>query len=290
MLKNLAGPGILGFRMFATMVLVCGPAAGSFAQQTGPTSETSQIIEGVQALKSGDLDGAERIFNDALRHGVKHPLIFHNLGVIAQERGNQHLAVARFREALLLQPNYGPGRLLLGSSLLALGKQSEAIRELKRATLLMPNEPAAHLQLAKAHESVDNWLEAVDQLQQLVRLAPENDEYSYQLGKALTKLSGWSLQRISHINPESARLHQALGQEYLIQEKYDRALDAYRQAVSSDPEQPEIHLGMAVILLQLKRFDEALSEVELELELVPDSKAAIETKIKIEAAKAAAAP
>ena len=85
-------------------------------------------------------------------------------------------------------------------------------------------------------------------------------------------------------------MHQALGQELLIQEKYDQALDAYKQAAHSDPDLPEIHLGMALILMQLKRFDDALKEVALELRLVPDSKAAFEAKAQIEAAKRAGAP
>jgi Flp pilus assembly protein TadD len=259
-------------------------------EESLPSSEAALIASGVQALKSGDVDNADRIFNDALHRGIKHPLILHNLGVIAQERGNHQLAVTRFHQALLMQPNYGPARLLLGSSLLALGKNSEATHELGRAVLLMPKEPAARLELAKAYEAQEKWVEAVDQLQQLTRLAPENQEYSYQLGKALTKLSAWSLEEISRANPDSARLHQALGQDYLMQEKYDQALEAYKKAARSNPNLPEVHLGMALILMQLKRFDEALNEIEAELKLVPDSKAALDAKAKIEAAKPTTTP
>jgi len=154
----------------------------------------------------------------------------------------------------------------------------------------MPDQPPARLELAKAYEATGNWMAAVQELQKLVTLAPDNAEYSYQLGKALTKLSGWSLREIARLNPDSARLHQALGQEYVIQERYDQALAAYRQAARSDPKLPEIHLGMAVVLLQLRRFDEALREIEVELKLVPKSKVAAETKAKIETAKAGAAP
>jgi hypothetical protein len=67
-------------------------------------------------------------------------------------------------------------------------------------------------------------------------------------------------------------------------------LAAYQRAAQSDPKLPEIHLGMALILLELKRFDEALGHVELELGLVPGSRCAAETKARIEAAKAASAP
>ncbi len=248
------------------------------------------MAAGVEALKSGDLERAEKIFSDAARQGLKHPLVYHNLGVIAQEKGDHKQAVARFREAIALQPEYGPSRLLLGVSLLALGKNAEASGELKHAARLMPEEPQAHLQLARAHEASEDWLTALEELQKLVELAPREPEYSYQLARAWTKLSGWSYQQIERVNPKSARLQQGLGQEYAIQEKYDLALDAYKRAAALDPKLPEVHLGMAVILLEMKNFDEALGEIALERKLVPESRAAAEIRTKIEAAKAGSGP
>ncbi len=265
-------------------------AASALAQETLPPALETKIGAGVQALKSGDLHSADEVFSDALRQGIKHPLIYHNLGVLAQLRGNHAEAVTRFRQALSLQPNYGPSRLLLGSSLLVLHRNSEAVRELKRAVVLMPKEPQAHLQLAKADEATDNWIAAVQEFQKLVELAPQEPEYSFQLGTAWAKLSGWSYGQITRINPDSARLHQALGQEYVIQEKYDLALGAYQQAARSDPKMPELHLAMALILLELRKFDQALAEIDLELNLVPESKIAAATKTKIAAAMATSSP
>jgi tetratricopeptide (TPR) repeat protein len=271
--------------MISLLFLLLHPL--TLSQEKLPPSVETQMAVGVQALKSGDLDTAEKVFSDALRHGVKHPLVFHNLGVIAQQRGLHHQAIARFREAILLQPDFGPTRLLLGSSLLAVGKNSEAIHELRRAVSLMPEQPEAHLQLARAYEGSENWIGAAQEFQKLVELNPQEPEYHYRLGKSWTKVSQQSYQQIGRLNPDAARLHQALGQEYVIQEKYDLALDAYQQAARSDPRLPEIHLAMAVILLELKKFDEALAQIELELKLVPESKTAAEIKAKIEAAKGA---
>jgi tetratricopeptide (TPR) repeat protein len=257
---SLSMPSSIGRLVGIILLLFFWIAAGAFAQENLPPSLETKIAAGVQALKSGDLDSAEQVFSDVLRQGIKHPLIYHNLGVIAQLRGKHSEAVTRFHQALALQPDYGPSRLLLGSSLLALRKNT------------------------------DNWMAAVQEFQKLVQLAPQEPEYSYQLGTALAKLSGWSYSQITRINPNSARLHQALGQEYVIQEKYDLAIDAYQQAARSDPKLPEIHLAMALLWLELKKFDEALREVQLELKLVPDSKAAVETKARIEAAMAARTP
>ena len=277
-------------RLGIILLLYFGIAARALAQEKLPPWFETKIPAAVQALKSGDLDSAEDVFSGALRLGIKHPLIYHNLGVIAQLRGKHPEAVTRFRQALALQPNYGPSRLLLGSSLLALRKNSQAVQELKRAVALMPEEPQAHLQLARAYKSSNNWVAAVQEFQKLVQLAPQEPEYSYQLGTAWAKLSGWSYSQITGINPDSARLHQALGQEYAIQGRYELALAAYQQAARSNPKMPELHLAIALILLEQKRFDQALAEIELELKLVPESQAAVDAKAKIEAARAAATP
>jgi tetratricopeptide (TPR) repeat protein len=278
-------------RFTTTVLLLLFSLAGhGRAQETLSPAAQERLAEGVEELKAGNLEAAERVFSEALRQGVKHTLVFHNLGVIAQMQGHNQEAATRFREALALQPNYGPARLLLGSSLLALGKNAEAVRELKEAATLLPEQPQTHQQLAKAFEATGNWTGAVQEWQRLVELAPQEPEYLYQSGRAWTKLSEWSYQEIIRLNRNSARLRQGLGQDYAIQGKYDLALTAYRQAAKADPKLPEIHLAMALILAELKRYDEALGEIELELKLVPESKAAADSKAKIEAAKAAEAP
>jgi tetratricopeptide (TPR) repeat protein len=278
-----------GFYHAAVLLLLLCLVSNLAGQQQRPAPE-EDLRFGVEALKSGDLDGAERVFSQALRNGVRIPLVFHNLGVIAQQRGNHPLAISRFREAITLQPDYAPSRLLLGVSLLSLGNNAAAVAALYRAARSLPREPQAHLQLAKAYEASENWMAAVEELQKVVNLDPQEAEYSYLLGRAWTKVFAWSYRRLAGLNRDSARVHQALGQEFATQGKYELAIDAYRQAARSDPSLPEIHLALALLLLELKRFDEAHAEIDLELKLVPESKTAIETRAKIEVAKAAASP
>src|SRR5258706_5555381 len=269
-------------------LLIFGTAGSAFGQQDLPPAAEKQMAAGVEALKSGDLETAEKIFAEAARNGVKHALVYHNLGVIAQQKADHLQAVARFREALALQPEYGPSRLLLGVSLLALGKNSESVRELKHAVTLMPQQPQSHLQLARAYEASEDWLSAAEQLQRVVELAPREPEYSYRLAQASTKLSGWSYQQIQQLDPKSATLDQAPQQNSAIHERYDLALNAYHRAAALDPKLPEVHLALAAILLEMKKFDEALSEITLEQQMVPQSKSAAEIRANIETAKSAA--
>jgi Tfp pilus assembly protein PilF len=243
------------------------------------------FASGVQALKAGQLDDAEKIFQQVLRQGGKASFVHHNLGIVYQQRGAHDKAVLQFREATRLQPDFGEARLLIGYSLLALGKNAEAVRELERAVKLLPQQPQARLQLAKAYERGHHWFGVVEQYHVLRELEPGNGEYAYQLGKAYQKLSDWSYQQIIRVHSGSARLYQTLGQNYLQQGKYELAILEYQRAIQADPKLPELHLALALIYLEQKRFDEASKEIELELKLAPESKKALEAKQQIQAAK-----
>jgi hypothetical protein len=60
------------------------------AQEALPPALEAKIAAAVHELKSGNLDSAENTFSNVLRQGIKHPLIYHNLGVIAMLRGKRH--------------------------------------------------------------------------------------------------------------------------------------------------------------------------------------------------------
>jgi superkiller protein 3 len=263
--------------------------AGSSAGQNSTLPGQEQLAKGIAALRAGDLDSAEKVFTLALHQGVRSPLVYHNLGVIAQDRGQHEQAVARFRETLRLQPEFAPAHLLLGVSLLALGKNAEAARELRISEKLMPAEAQVHLQLARAYDALQEHFAAIDEYRQLTRLAPQDPEFVYLLARSWADLSQSSLKAIAKLDSNSVRLHQALSIELWNQGKYDQALASFQKAADVDPKLPEIHLARALIYLEQKKYDEALAEIERELTLVPDSQAALATRGKITAAKSASA-
>jgi tetratricopeptide (TPR) repeat protein len=275
------------FNIIAAFALTCSLGANALAQPSLSPQLAKLFTAGVDALKSGDLETAEKTFQEVLRRGGKASFVHHNLGIVYQQRGDHAKAAVQFREAVRLQPNFGQARLLLGVSLLASGKIAEAAGELEHSVRLLPGEPQSRLQLANAYERANNWLGAVAQYQALRELAPQEAEYAYRLGRAYARLSEWSLDQIIKIDPEAARLRQSLGQQLLMQGKYELAASEYRRAAERDPKLPEIHLALALIYLEQKRFDEALKEIEQELKITPQSRKALELKQKIDTAKSA---
>ncbi len=137
--------------------------------------------------------------------------------------GGTPMPLVEFRAASRLDPSFGPSRLLAGASLLALGQPRAAAAELGAHRRLMPREPAVHLQRADACERIGDVLCLADEYRTLVELSPADPEYAYRLGKAYLRLSQWAHERIQAIDPEAARLSQALGREYLEQGRADLA-------------------------------------------------------------------
>lgn len=254
------------------------------AQDLSPAL-AKRFSQGVAALTAGQLDPAESAFRAVVQGGGDRAFVRHNLGIVLQQRGRHAAAVVEFRAAVRLDPTFGPARLLAGTSLLALGQVSAALLQLKRAVALMPAEPAAHLQLADACERAGDYLCLADEYRTLTTLAPGNAEYAYRLGKAYLRLSQWAHVSIQAVDPRAARLSQALGREYLEQQRPNLAEREFQRALQRDPSMVEVRLALARIYLGEGRFDDAAREVTRVLATVPDSRDARALQATIDAAR-----
>jgi Flp pilus assembly protein TadD len=257
-----------------SVLLPAGLPVGAQTQGTLPDSLLSLFQEGVEAQKAGHLEEAERAFRQVLAGGGKVAFVYNNLGIVYQSRREHEKAVTQFREAIHLQPDYGAPRILLGASLLALGRTGEAAQQLERAVKLQPREPLAREQLARAYERGENFRGVVEQYRALLELQPNNPEYLYQLGGAYLKLAAWCHRQMAAQNPNSARVLQSLAESYRQQGHPDLAAQVLRRAAKADPTMPEVHYALALIYLEKNKPDEARQELEKELAIVPSSVAA----------------
>jgi len=267
-------------RAWALFLLV----ALSLRSHAEPPAAVAALFEqGVQALKAGRLDEAETAFRRVLQQGGNRAYVHNNLAITYQQQGKHAEAVAECREAIRLDPAYAPPRVVLGGSLLALGRVAEATTELERGVKRLPKERAGREQLARAYTRGGQPAAAVEQYRALREMAPDDPEYAYQLGRAYLRLSDWAMRRLREINPGSARIYQALGHNYRVQGRADLAVRAFERAAQADPRLPEIHLALAQIHLEQKNYGEARKEIDRELAIVPESAGALALKRRLEA-------
>ena len=264
----------------AALLLLCAVRAQA---QDLPPALRAPFEAGVQALQAGRLDEAEAAFQRVLREGGRTAFVHNNLAIVHQRRDQHEKAVAQLREAIRLDPAYAAPRILLGASLMALGRPREAVTALEAAVKLAPREALARQQLARAYERAGDLPSAVDQYRRLRDLAPQDPERAYQLGRAYLALSEWSLKQLRDVDPRSARLQQALGHNYRVQGRLDLAEQAFRRAAEVDPNLPEIHLALAQLYAEQKRWAEARAEIERERALAPESAGAAALLRQVEA-------
>ena len=175
-------------------------------------------------------------------------------------------------------PAAAPGeRLAAAIATEKAGKTGLAIQQFD--AILKTNPPLeiagqAHLELARIYQSRGDWWEATSQWEALRKLAPSEPEYAYQLGLAYQHLSKWAFERMYAKAPNSARAQMKLGEELAAMGRQEKAIEAFENAIAADPKLQGPHLALAVIHLQAGKKDEALAEIDRELEIAPESVAA----------------
>jgi Flp pilus assembly protein TadD len=263
-------------------VLMLYAAVATLAAQSLPPALADLFNRAVEAEKSGRFEAAEKAYLEVLKGGGRLPFVYNNLGTVYQLRGNHERALIQFKEALRLDPDYSAPRILMGGSLLALGRTAEAVTELERAVKMSPAELRARVELARAYERAGNRAGVVDQFSELRQLAPQDPEYAYQLGRAYMKLGTWCFEQIMRVAPDSARVHLTLAENLMVQGRAAEAIEAYRKAALAEPKLAGVHLALAQIYLKQGQLEDARREISNELGIVPESAAALAFKQRLD--------
>jgi Flp pilus assembly protein TadD len=168
----------------AAMVLVA-----VFAHQPIVQAELTQAVMASnmgQALWSdGRLDEAIAEYRRAIRLKPDWAPAHYNLGNALREAGRPAEAEAQFRQALALQPDYPRARLSLGATLLSAGRAREALEHLRPAVAAMPESSEAHRTLGIALSREHRQTEAIAAFREALRLDPDSAEAHNDLGVAL---------------------------------------------------------------------------------------------------------
>ena len=102
-------------------------------------------------VESGDLPGAEPVFQTALKRDSGDFDAHYFYGILLNKMGRQAEAIDQFRQCLELNAENGPAHYYLGKSLAEAGQIELAEKELKAAIRLKPDIEEAHLVLGRVY-------------------------------------------------------------------------------------------------------------------------------------------
>lgn len=119
------------------------------------------LDKGLQALRDGKLDKAEKYLENAASLAPSHPDVLYAQGLLYLKRSQWAKAQGVLEKATQIDPKYARAFSALGMTFVNAGNYEQAIAPLKQSLQLDPNEWETHWALAKAfyhHEQYDEAL------------------------------------------------------------------------------------------------------------------------------------
>ncbi len=204
-----------------------------------------------------------------------------NLGnMLAKEPGHLDEAIARFEEALRLEPGYADAHFDLGLALSRIpGRRDEAIAHYEAALKLEPSFVEAHNNLGLALMGLGRMPEAIAQFEDALVLEPEHTKAHYNLGNALSA-TGRTPEAVAQYeeaireDPSYVEAHFNLGNELAATGRTRDAIAQYEAALSLKPEFADAHYNLGSALVADGRTPEAIAQFEETLRLRPDDASA----------------
>ena len=180
----------------------------------------------------GVWQNGETLLAHATRVTSENYLAHNNLGVALQAQGRIDAAIAQYREALRIKPDYVHARTNLGKAL---------VGRYERVVAANPDDPVAQYELATALRDAGRHQEAIERFELAIRL-----------------------------EPDYAAAHRGLGGELVAADRLAEAAAHYREALRLAPADVPAHFNLGSTLARLGDLRGAVEQFQRVLELAPD--------------------
>jgi tetratricopeptide (TPR) repeat protein len=132
----------------------------------------------------------------------------------------------------------------------------------------------APTKLAETYFRLGDYEQARAVAETLLRRQPSNGWAAYWLARSYSRLGYVCFDRLSSINPGSARVRQILAQLDAARYNWSRAEKEYKSAIRLAPGLPDLHLGLGTVYWQAGDWPHAETELVRALKLDPASQVA----------------
>ena len=229
--------------------------------QAGSPEALQHFQAGTEADKQRHFDVAIAEFRKASELDPSFVSSFVNLGQTYMETRDYGAAIAPLKRALELSPDLVAAHQLLGYALLAQGYAADAIPHLARV-----GDASA---LGIAEIQTGHLKEAVENLQIALAKQPSDPDLLYYLGRASGLLSKQSVDTLLAAYPDSARAHEAMGENYFVLRQMPQAEKEFREALGLRPDAPEVHLELGEVYAGSSQWEKAEEQFREQTKLQP---------------------
>lgn len=139
---------------------------------------------GIAQINNKNWNAAIANFREAVKLNPNYVLAHYFLGNALARTGNFEMAEIHFRNAIQLQPDYAAAYNDLGNTLAAQGNPEEAMTHYKKAAEIKPDYVEAHINLGISWDEKQEFKKAILHFKEAIRLQPENANAHLSLGNS----------------------------------------------------------------------------------------------------------
>jgi tetratricopeptide (TPR) repeat protein len=242
-----------------------------------PANERAQNNYGnMLAKEPGRLDGAIARFREAIRLQPGYADAHYNLGIALHKiPGRENEVIEQYQETLRLKPDYVDALNNLGNALASAGRWPEAIAQFQEALRLEPNHVEAHYNMGNALSALKRTPDAIPQYEEALRLRPGYVEAHFNLGNAFvavgrTREAIDQYEETVRLKPDDVGAQYNLGNAMRSLGRNKEAISHYQEALRLNPDFAEAHFNLGIVLKTEGRIPEAIAQYEEALRLTPD--------------------
>ncbi len=194
-----------------------------------------------------------------------HSIEFHFfLGNLYYAEKEWALSVASFQHALSIQPDYAPAYVNMAMALRDQGNPDQALEALGRAVRIDPSVADWHLKRGHILQLQQQEEQALQCYRQAIVLQPDFALAHTNLGSLYAQIGQpeqalASYRKALSLNPLNASMHFNVGSVLQTLGKLDEAIEAYRQALAIDASHLGALVNIASVLDGQKKYDDALA-------------------------------
>ena len=196
------------------------------------------------------------------------PLLLNVVGSFYKSNNQLDIAVAKFKQALILNSKYAEVHYNLGVTLRELGHIEEAIKSYKNALTINNAYPNVHYNLGNIFLSLEQYDNAIKHLKLAVISNPQF-AYAYNnLGVAYKRIendleAGKNFDKALAIKPDYAEAANDRGVIYQNNGEYENAIKYYERALAIDPNLADAYNNIGLCLnFRKDKTDNAIKSYE----------------------------
>lgn len=245
------------------------------SENQAPASVMRKLREALAAQQAGQLDKAERLYNEVLRPRPQEFDALHLLGLLKYQRGQFAEALRLIGAALASHGQSADAWSNLGLVFHAQGQNDKALESYDRALELKPDHPDVLNNRGNALNGLGRHAAALESFTRALKARPDYIAAQFNRGSTLLTLGRLdealaSFEATLTAAPNHAETLCHRGNALMKLKRLDEALASYLAAARAAPDNPVILHNLAHTLRLTGRPREAQASAEFALKLKPD--------------------